>query len=236
MPGIRLIAAIMGAALLVGAVAAGCNRNRDLGAAASRRPAATAASGYPDLALSPATSRPAEVLAASVRRPQRNRPAHPEMGQSPEPRAYGQAHPAALSPRSSAELARYEPLPEPVPVAVLYGTPQAHQPAAPVVHPSPELAMARAALANDYAVSVPVPAAGFVVPPVEPYLFSAPIPELEPVRYHQRATAQAQPGQSRNPRLSAAAPAPRAQAPLAQPERPPQSWVPSPATAMSGGY
>ncbi|MDR1745451.1 MAG: hypothetical protein LBS30_06835, partial [Planctomycetota bacterium] len=135
-----------------------------------------------------------------------------------------------------------------------------HQPAhsAPIVHHSPELAMARAALA-----SAPAPASarsgGFVVPPIEPHLFSAPIPELDPVRY-QRVAAQPQqilpllsdmnapPAPRAETRqrqainaVSAVAPANsdarRALEPLGQPVQAAQGWTPSPATAMGGrGY
>ncbi len=250
MPSARIIAAIMGAALLVGAVVSGCNRNRDVSAANSRRPAQNAVSDYSDLAQAPMVSRPAEVLAATVRRPQRNRPATPDTRRAVRETMYHDYYqpgypPASLSPQSAAELARYEPLPEPVPVADLYGRRNAYasQPArpapiAPVVHPSPELAMARAALMREHPApaSVPAQSAGFVVPPIEPYLFSAPIPELEPVRY-QRVAAQTRQRQSRSIHdVSAVTPAAgdarRALEPLGRPVPSPQGWVPSPVTAM----
>lgn len=187
----RIIAAVVGAALLVGAVVSGCNRNRDASAAKSRRPVKTTPAVMSELAQA-SIARPAEVLAASVRRPARSRPA-PAMrlarrrAQASMYRDYYQQPypPAVLSPQSSAELARYEPLPEPVPVSELYrqdvqrGAQYANapyggaqsgdaysyafirdarnaQPRAPAqINHSPELAMARAALTP---VAIPPPA------------------------------------------------------------------------------
>lgn len=174
----------------------------------------------------------------------------------------------------------HEPLPEPVPVSQLYPQTTYSQPyyqaqtySAPsydvygatgvysdpapvysepiqIIHPSPELAMARASLEP-----VPMAAPAYVpqnqpaniVPPIEPQMFRAPIPELEPVRY-QRVAAK----QSRQVPVLMSGPVPAWSSP-AQPEvrrvtyetlpqpasAPTQGWVPSPTTAMGsvrGGY
>lgn len=282
-----MILAIAGAALLFGVAISGCNRNRDARATAStRRPVKNTKRqerGDRDLAQAP-TVRPAEVLAASVKRPQHRRgPAAPgrPYQQRPQPtmqRDYYQ--PLPVGSQSGYELAQaYEPLPEPVPVSALYnqsgvseiytlsdtGVPMYQtsgyapsygayvQPApvyepAQVIHPSPELAMARATLPPPPAAgpvyAQPAQPAGFV-PPIEPQLFHAPIPELEPVRYQR--VAQQQPPMplmsgpvQRIPQLApittpqANYDARRALEPLAQPAPAPQGWVPSPVTAMRG--
>ncbi len=174
---------------------------------------------------------------------------------------------------TSRNLARVqEPLPEPIPAALYYSqaayqaqsypapayeayaAPVVHSAPlivptadpAPIAHPSPELAMARAALepapfaAPGYAQQ-PRPA-GYV-PPIEPQMFRAPIPELEPVRYQRVAAAPPRvapvlisgpvvpvPTWSDAPRTGGQ------NARDAQPPRQEQGWVPSPATAMGGAF
>lgn len=150
----------------------------------------------------------------------------------------------------------YEPLPEPVPVHEVfpgYPAPQAaqYQPVqyypqpVQVIHPSPELAMAKAAF-EPLPTPVPQmqqPVQPIVVPAVRPDQFSAPIPELEPIRYHRVANNppptpvpvplmmssgnnRAQQRDSREMQ--------RALAPLSQPSSTGQDWVSSTTTAMRG--
>lgn len=280
-----MILAIVGTALLFGVAISGCNRNRDTRSTAStRRPVKNTKRQERDLAQAP-TVRPAEVLAASVKRPQRRGPAGPGAQPYQQRRQPTMQHdyyqPLPVAAQTGYELARaYEPLPEPVPVASLYnqsgmsevytlsdtGVPMyqtenyapaygAYTQPAPyyepprVVHPSPELAMARATLP-------PPPSAGPIyaqpaqpaafVPPIEPQMFHAPIPELEPVRY-QRVAQQQPPmplmsGPVRQQHVPQLAPIAtqtnyetrRALEPLAQPAPAAQGWIPSPATAMGG--
>jgi hypothetical protein len=218
------------------------------------------------LAQAPAV-RPAEVLASSVRRPQQRRSSSARSVNSQLQPMYQQNYQPLPVYASSRDLARvHEPLPEPVPVSQLYGqyaqTQPAYQPQtygaptvysspviapvpepARIVHPSPELAMARASLEPvPFVAPAQVPQVqpvGFV-PPIDPRMFSAPIPELEPVRYQRVAANQPR----RVPVLMSGRPVPAwnaSQQPVPQSsyeaqESPAeiQGWVPSPATAMGG--
>lgn len=213
-----------------------------------------------ELAQAPAV-RPAEVLSATVRRP-RGPSARPYPGQYQTQPIYQQNYQPLPVYATSYDLAKvHEPLPEPIPVSQLYSYSQpqpVYQPqpyAAPAVYaapapapepawvayPSPELAMASAVLepvsfaAPAYA-SQPAATTTFV-PPIEPRMFQAPIPELDPVRYQRVAAGQAQ----QIPVLmSGPVPVPvpawsASPQPVAQPAPTRiQGWIPSPATAMGG--
>lgn len=207
----RIIAAIAGAALLVGAVVSGCNRNIDRDAIAARkarRQVKTTPTVNSDLAQA-SLARPAEVLAATVKRPTRPTQAMRRAHSRAEEAMYQNY----LSPQAAAELARYEPLPEPVPLGDLYN-PNPYN--SGVVHGSPELTMARAAFAPMPQAAAMIRLPGdFIVPPIAPELFAAPIPELEPVRYRQPAAPAPVP-QLQVPRLPALPHHAQAQQPQAQ--------------------
>ncbi len=106
----RILVAVAAAALLFGVGASGCNRNADTRvASASVRPSPSSAA---------ASSRPAEVLAASTHRaPTRRapiaRPQYPALPARAE---------AAMPMVNGRQLARFEPLPEPVPVNNAYAS------------------------------------------------------------------------------------------------------------------
>ena len=174
-------------------------------------------------------------------------------------------------PQASYTVAQaYEPLPEPVPVyggyqaaPVAYHVPQAQTTyAQPYVYendlvtihssPSPDLAMAKAMLEPMPAQPVFVPSTyqqqpvqyAAPAPVVYQQAIPAPIPELEPVRYHRVAAVPAQP-QRAAPVMMSASPAryesrnnrdvQRALAPLPSPAVAEREWVASPNTAMRTG-
>ncbi len=274
MPSKRVILAIIAVALAFGAVVSGCNRDSETRMAQAGRKSqketakkswrramgeknrtdsrADRRRGADDIELAQAPAvRPAEVLAATVRRPQQRRgPA-----ERPQPMYQQNYQPLPVAIAMSQNLARVqEPLPEPIPVsqymqtrtAPYYSTSQVAPAPQQVVHPSPELAMARAAL-EPVSFAAPVFAPRIqpisAVPPIEPQMFRAPIPELEPVRY-QRVAATGQPRQI-PPLMSGSASARRdSLRPIAQETRGAdesqpslpriQGWVPSPVTAMGG--
>jgi hypothetical protein len=203
MPTKSVFLAIVAVALGFGIAISGCNRDRGRVAA---RPVDKRAS-----------VRPAEVLSASAYRPSARQPDYvaassvPMMAEAPGLRV----------------VPIHEPLP---PAAPIYRQPV--QPAV-VVHPTPELALARAAM--------PMPAPSYAAPAptarqARPAPGIAPIPELEPARYVARATPARRSPQPyaattqvsyRNRRVEVQ----RALAPLQE-----QGWVASPATAMRSGH
>lgn len=272
MPNRTVVLSILTAALLFGAAISGCNRNRDTCAAANA-PRQERRTKNRDVAYAGNRSvRPAEVLSASAYRPQRRPAARESLPyvaspvSRPQPAYYTQQY------TTSGDLARvHEPLPEPVPVHEVfpnYPVAQTYQPApyysqpaqyyqqptpyypqlVQMNHPSPELAMAQANL-QPLPMPVPVtqmqPVQPVVVPTVRPDQFGAPIPELEPIRYHRVA--------NNPPPAPMPAPVPvmmssgsnrgrqgdsremqRALAPLPPPGGSSQEWVASPTTAMRG--
>ncbi len=173
--------------------------------------------------------RPAEVLSASAYRP----PVRAPQYQAPQ---YQQAPALAYAPNIRVVPIR-DSVSQPVqahPVRYVQPVPQPV-----VVHPTPELAMARA--------SMPVPA--YVAPAptarqARPAPGPAPIPELEPARYiasapryhaPQPVMMTARPAQPNRQEVQSAL-APLPQPAQSRPLPPQQGWVASPATAMRSGY
>lgn len=105
---------------------------------------------------------------------------------------------------------------------------------------SPQLTMAQAALEPAPVQYIPSAAVeDLVVPTINVQQFSAPIPELEPVRYHRVATPE--PAPLPKPVMMSGntvrqTDVERALTPLAAPTQTPREWVPSPATAMRRIY
>ena len=281
MPNKKVILAVLAAALLFGVTVSGCNRNREPCVASldTRHRQQRARRD-----LDSGSTRPAEVLSASVRR-------------TPQPRQtldYQYSQPVVNSyyPNGVQMAQVYEPLPEPIPVehlpqyrqqqAAYYNNPayssggtyyaqsqpyyaQPYQQASgyvqtsyyepiEVIHPTPELAMAKAQLQNPPVIT-PVysqPVQTYVPAPVVMEARPAPIPELEPVRYqrvaHRQVVSEPPPPapvpvmMSNVPARSEQRHAPRndvqrALAPLSQTGAPPgQGWVSSPTTAMRTVY
>lgn len=115
----------------------------------------------------------------------------------------------------------------------------AYQPA-PAAVMNPQLAAAQAALEPAPAAYIPsADVEDLVVPVINVQQFSAPIPELEPVRYQRIATPEPAPlpkplmmgGNTVRQRDVE-----RALAPLAPPAQASREWVPSPTTAMRRIY
>lgn len=146
------------------------------------------------------------------------------------PTQYGYSEPGYLSDAYSPNMAVYDP---PVPVVVL----------------SPQLSMAQAVLEPAPLASVYIPTADtrdLVVPAIQVQQLSAPIPELEPVRYQRIATPE--PSSAPKPVMMSGGTAPRpaslsrtseverALAPLSSPAQAGREWVPSPVTAMRGRF
>lgn len=291
MPNKKVVLAALAAALLFGVVISGCNRNREPSVASAERRQRQQQRTRRD--LDTGTTRPAEVLSASVRRT-------PQPRQTPDyqysqPTVKPTVHSYYANGVQMAQV--YEPLPEPIPVehlpayrqqqatyyassgtyyadggssyyaqqsqpyyaqpyqATSYAQTSYYEPIE-VIHPSPELAMAKAQLQNPAVITPvytqPMPQTYIPVPVVEAR--PAPIPELEPVRYQRVAQRQIYvepPPPAPVPVMMSAAPArhgqqslprndtQRALAPLSSQSQQPvqsQGWVSSPTTAMRTMY
>ncbi len=253
MPNKSAILTVAAAAWAFGLVVSGCNRdNRSATAMKNDRGPAARNQG----------SRPAEVLAASAYRP----PAR-DTYEAPAMVAQAPTQPRYVQPRAQPQFTRIGPeYVQPQYAQVQYVQPQyvsaesyqdnpqlayahaVYSAPAPVpaasqyqarpVQPTPDLAMARAAL--------PPPQPARPVVAVEPAAYQrAPIPELEPARFQRLPADRGVTRPAAEIMMSAGAGQPdrqeiqRALAPLADSgiqADPRQGWVASPATAMRGGW
>ncbi len=258
MPNKSIVLMVGAAALAFGLILSGCNRNnRSATAMKTTRNPSSAAQG----------ARPAEVLSASAFRPPaysapeaaptlaqvRPQPVQPQPVQPQYATAqYVQPRPAATytpQPRyaqASVSQPQYATV-QYAPSEAYYDNPQlayahaVHFSSAPVrpVQPTPDLAMAKAALPP------PVPVRPAAVEVVPAGYQRAPLPELEPARFQRLPTDRGAARPAAELMMSSGAAGTdrqeiqRALAPLADARSQPdsrQGWVASPVTAMRRGY
>lgn len=259
MPNRSMVLTIIAVALVFGATISGCKRDRDDRVAVNTSNPARRDQRPERIRDNRHAVRPAEVLSASAYRPRQQRPpARETLAYSQRPVTYAQPAPYRPQPAQAVYATSYnlpqvaEPLPEPVPVHQVFPhyspEPVQHQAAAyypaPVqqVYSTPQLAMAKSNVAAPAAPIYASPAQPMPPPVSVPALKSeqliAPIPELEPTRFHRVAVAPPVGSHSRQPAgIRSSAPGTnlserqRALAPLPQPPfNSGQGWVSSPAT------